>query len=219
LMEKRFDLVLFDIGGVIAEIDRDALVGAAAIAEVDPRPGLSFWRSAYDAGTDDDHPFHRAERGEIANSEFLSLAEAAVPGASFLLDPESPAHLMRFVSPSAGWSQFAEAARTEGIRIGALSNTMDGLAWVDVMRANPSMGLHVQGLFGDDILESHVLGQRKPNQAAFIAATDYFDVRPDRVLFIDDETGNCRGAEAVGIVAVHAEAPGAQQNARNLLFQ
>lgn len=218
-MEKRFDLVLFDMGGVIGEIDRDALVDAAAKAGVDPRPGLGFWRSAYDAGTDDDRPFHRAERGEIEISEFLSLAEAAAPGASFLLDPESPGHLMRFISPSAGWSQFAEAARTVGIRIGALTNTMDGLAGVDVMRVNPSMYSHVQGLFGDDILESHVLRQRKPNQAAFIAATDYFDVSADRVLFIDDETGNCRGAEAVGMVAVHAEATGAQQAARHLLFQ
>jgi FMN phosphatase YigB (HAD superfamily) len=185
-MEKRFDLVLFDMGGVIGEIDRNAFVDAAAKAGVDPRPALGFWRSAYDTGTDDDHPAHRAERGEIAISEFLSLAEAA---------------------------------RTEGIRIGALTNTMDGLAGVDVMRVNPNMYAHVQGVFGDDILESHVLRQRKPNQAAFIAATDYFDVSPDRVLFIDDEAGNCRGAEAVGMVAVHAEAPGAQQAARHLLFQ
>ncbi len=101
----------------------------------------------------------------------------------------------------------------------ALTNTMDGLAGVDVMRVNPSMYSHVQGLVGDDILESHVLRQRKPNQAAFIAAADYFDVSADRVLFIDDETGNCRGAEAVGMVAVHAEANGAQQAARHLLFQ
>jgi FMN phosphatase YigB (HAD superfamily) len=218
-MEKQFDLVLFDLGGVIGEIDRDAFVDAAAKAGVDPRPGLSFWRSAYDAGTDDDHPLHRAERGEIAMPEFHALAKTAAPGASFSCDPESPGHLMHFVSPSAGWTQFAEAARTDGIRIGALTNTMDGLALVEMMRLNPSMHTHIQGLFGDDILESHVLRTRKPNQAAFIAATNYFDARPDRVLFIDDEIGNCRGAEAVGMVAVHAEAPGAQQNARNLLFQ
>ena len=216
-MTEHFDLVLFDMGGVIGEIDRVAFVGAATNAGVDPRPALAFWRSGYEGGKDDDHPIHRAERGEIVLAEFLGLAESVAPGASFLFDPASPGYLMRFVTPSAGWADIAMASKRRGVRIGALTNTMDGLFEADVLRANPSMHSHGRSLFGDDILESHVLGTRKPSRAAFVAATEYFNVDPSRVLFIDDEAGNCEGAEAVGMTAVHSEGPEGQQLARRLL--
>jgi FMN phosphatase YigB (HAD superfamily) len=124
---------------------------------------------------------------------------------------------MRFVTPSLGWADIATAAKQSGFRIGALTNTMDGLAEADVLRVNPSMHSHARGLFGGDILESHTLGKRKPNRAAFIAATEYFNVDPSRVLFVDDEAGNCEGAEAVGMTAIHNEGPQSQQLARQLL--
>jgi FMN phosphatase YigB (HAD superfamily) len=195
--------VLFDLGGVITDIDRDAFVGAAMKAGVDPRPALSFWHNGYEDGTDEDHPMHRAERGEILLEEFLRLADEAAPGASFLFDPASPGYIVRFVTPSVVWADIAVEARHHGIRIGALTNTMDGLSETDALRVDPKMHAHVRGLFGDDILESHVLGARKPSRAAFTAATTYFNVEPARVLFIDDELGNCKGAEDLGITAVH----------------
>ena len=51
----------------------------------------------------------------------------------------------------------------------------------------------------------------------FVAACDYFDVQPTRVLFINDEPGNCRGAKAVGMTAGHASDIAAQQLARQRL--
>ena len=78
-MTKAFEFVLFDLGGVIGEFDRSAFVEAALAAGVDPRPALTFWRSGYEAGDDNDHPLHRAERGEISLKEFLALANAAAP--------------------------------------------------------------------------------------------------------------------------------------------
>ncbi len=85
-MTDRFDLVLFDMGGVIGDIDRVAFVGAATNAGVDPLSALAFWRSGYEGGKDEDHPMHRAERGEIVRAEFIRLAESIAPGASFLFD-------------------------------------------------------------------------------------------------------------------------------------
>lgn len=216
-MTERFDLVLFDMGGVIVDIDRAAFMSAAIEAGVDPRPALSFWRSGYEGGEDDDHPLHRAERGEILSPEFLQLAESAAPGSSYLFDPHGPGFLMRFVRPSVAWADVATAAKGAGLRIGALTNTIDGLAEVDVLRVNPGMHAHGSSLFGRDILESHLLRARKPGAAAFAAATSYFEVDPSRVLFIDDEAGNCEGARAFGMTAVHNDGPAAILLARQLL--
>jgi glucose-1-phosphatase len=214
---RRFDLVLFDLGGVIGDIDRDAFAGVAMKAGADPRPALTFWRNAYEDGTDEDHPIHRAERGEILLTEFLRLADGTAPGASFLFDPASPGYLMRFVTPSVIWADIAVEATQQGIRIGALTNTMDGLSEAEVLRVNPKMHSHARGLFGDDILESHVLGVRKPSRAAFTAATTYFKVDPAQVLFIDDEIGNCKGAEDLGMTAVHNHGTAGPALARELL--
>jgi FMN phosphatase YigB (HAD superfamily) len=216
-MEKRFDLVLFDMGGVVGDIDRAAFVSAATEAGVDPRPALAFWRAGYEGGADDDHPIHRAERGELTSTEFLQLAESTAPGASFLFDPHGPGFIMRFVRPSADWGEVATAAKGRGLRIGALTNTMDGLAEADVFRVNPAMHAHGTALFGRDILESHLLRARKPSAAAFGAAAAYFEVNPSRVLFIDDEPGNCEGARSFGMTAVHNDGPAALQSARQLL--
>jgi len=216
-MAGRFDLVLFDIGGVIGDIDRDGLVSAAMNAGLDPLGTVAFVRSAYDDGADEDHPLHRAERGEIVLAEFLRLAEEMAPGAGFLFDPDSPGYLLRFLTPSVVWAEIAVATRDRGIRIGALSNTMDFVSGADIARQNPALHSLTRGLFGDDILESHVLRARKPERAAFTAATSYFDVEPARVLFIDDEIENCKGAERVGMTALHNHGTTGPALARELL--
>ena len=90
-MTKVFDLVLFDLGGVIGEIDGSAFAAAALNAGVDPRPALTFWQNDYDAGGDDDHPLHRAERGEISLNEFLDLADSVAPARPFFSIRQAPA--------------------------------------------------------------------------------------------------------------------------------
>ena len=216
-MTERFDFLLFDIGGVIGDFDRVALASAAKDARIDPRPSLEFWRSGYDAGEDGDHPMHRAERGELSNAELLQFAETFAPGASVLFDRASPCHLIRFTIPSSGWADVGLGARKAGLRIGALTNTLDGFAEADVLALNPAMHAHVRGLFGEDVLESHVIKCRKPSRAAFTAALAHFGVEPSRVLFVDDEAGNCKGAEAVGMTAVYCVDASAQQVVRQLL--
>jgi FMN phosphatase YigB (HAD superfamily) len=101
-----------------------------------------------------------------------------------------------------------------------LTNTFDGFDMTMLEIHNPGVHAHIVGLFGDDILESHVLGMRKPTRAAFVAAADHFGVRLERILFIDDYATNCDGATAAGLTSIHSE-PGqeepAQQRVRQLL--
>ena len=91
-----------------------------------------------DGGVDEDHPMHRAERGEIELAEFIRLAEEAAPGAAFMWDPASPGCIMRFVTPSAVWAEIAVATRHRGIRIGMLTNTLNGVSEADIQILNPN---------------------------------------------------------------------------------
>lgn len=219
-MDRQFDLVLFDLGGVIGELDREAMLKVWKAARLDPGPALAFWRSGYQGDDGDSHPLHRAERGELSLEEFLALAEPVAPGVSHLVDPSRPTAMLRFVRPSESWAELALEIRKSGTRIGALSNAFPGLDSQAMMTHNPTVEKHVVGLFGEDRLESLRLGMRKPNSEVFLVAAQHFDVRPERILFIDDEASNCEGATRAGLTSVHC-VPGeeefAQQQTRHLL--
>jgi len=219
-MTASFDLVLFDLGGVIHEFDTQAMTRVWVDAGLDPGPGADFFRSAFEREDSDVHPIHRAERGELSLAELLPLAEPSAPGISHLLDASRPTALQRFIRPSTSWATLVRELGQHGVMKGALSNTFDGFDMKMLEVHNPGVHAHIVGLFGDDILESHVLGVRKPTRAAFVAAADYFGVRLERILFIDDYASNCAGATAAGLASIHS-GPGqeeaAQERVRELL--
>lgn len=54
---------------------------------------------------------------------------------------------------------------------------------------------------------SFELGVRKPDPAAFEAVADRLGIAPDRILFFDDTVENVAGARAAGLQAVHVRSP------------
>jgi putative hydrolase of the HAD superfamily len=219
-MVAAFDLVLFDLGGVIVEYDDEAIERVWRDAGLDYGPALALFRTAYEIEACDSHPIHRAERGELSLAEFLALAEPMAAGIGDLCDGSRPTALQRFIRPYPAWAVLAKEVGERGIVTGVLSNTFDGFDVESLMIHNPAMRDYVVGLFGDDILESHVLGERKPSRGAYLAAAEHFDVQLERILFIDDHAPNCQGATAAGITSIHCSQGQdelAQQQARRLL--
>ena len=51
----------------------------------------------------------------------------------------------------------------------------------------------------EKIFASHEIGARKPDAEAFQIVLDYLNIKPDKVVFIDDRIENVRGAESVGL--------------------
>jgi epoxide hydrolase-like predicted phosphatase len=193
--ESQFDAVLFDFGGVFMD---SPFAHAEATAT---RMGIPFDQltavvfGSYDR--DDDHPWHRLERGEVpleqARSEIIELSRAAgLPD----LDPlDVMATMGSSGEPRDFMTDLVRDIRAAGLKTGLVTNNVAEFAafWRKIVPLDE--------LF-DDVIDSSAVGVRKPNAAIFSLACERLDVDPGRTLFIDDYEGNITGAERAGLVAI-----------------
>lgn len=183
-MAGPIELIVFDLGGVLIDIDRDGaldwlLQRGYRVAELEDfvaRTGL------------DAH-----ERGELDADAFLARVNA------LLTRPANPAMLARwwtgFFAPQREMLALARALRG-AYRVCILSNT-GSLHWA---RAREQFALDE---VADAALTSFEAGVRKPDAAIYRLATQRFGARPDRTVFIDDDERNVIGARAAGWQGVH----------------
>jgi putative hydrolase of the HAD superfamily len=108
----------------------------------------------------------------------------------------------------------AEAVVAAGAPVAMLSNdltTFHGTDWVAGIVAFRELS---------PLLDATSLGARKPDPAAYAAATARLGVPPSDVIFADDLEDNIRGAEAAGLTAVLfniADPPGSVDRVRAVL--
>lgn len=186
------EALLFDLGGVLIELDWDAVFGHwAARSGFDPE--MIRARFAFDRA------YERHERGEIgAEQYFGSLRERLgidIPDADF----------------AAGWNRiFArEVAPTvellrevEGrIPIYGFSNT--NAAHQAVWTRDFAAALApIRKVFA-----SSDIGRRKPELEAFEHVARAIGVPREAILFFDDTPENVAGARSAGLQAVHVRSP------------
>lgn len=188
----RIDAVLFDFGGVFTESPFDAARSFAVSTGVDPSLMLETVFGPYDR--DDDHPWHRLERGEMtlmdARAEILALGEAR----GFEAD------LFRVLSalssssgPRSAFLERARALKARGIRSAIVTNNV--LEFRDAWRGM----IPVDELF-DAVIDSCEVGFRKPDPRIFHAALGALGgIEPGRALFLDDYEGNVVAARGLGL--------------------
>jgi glucose-1-phosphatase len=187
-LNRRVDALLFDLGGVVIQIDFGRMFARwARHAGIDPaaiRARFSF-----------DEAYCRHERGEIALGEYFASLRSSL-GLEL-----SDAQLLD------GWSQIyvgeipgvAEVLRSleERIPLYAFTNS------------NPTHMELCARTFGDTLASfrrvfiSSDLGVRKPEAAAFAKISDTIGVPVQGILFFDDTAENVEGARAAGLQAVH----------------
>jgi len=191
-----FDAVLFDFGGVFIE-SPFAVADLAAERLGVPLADLSaVMFGSYD--NDDDHPWHRLERGEItfddARREIGAAASAAGLGD---LDPFDVLASMAASThgPRGFVVDFVREVRGMGLKTAVVTNNVAEFAsfWRPI--------LPLDDLF-DDVVDSSAVGVRKPNPAIYELACDRLGVEASRSLFVDDYEGNVVGARVAGLVAV-----------------
>jgi putative hydrolase of the HAD superfamily len=179
-------VVLFDIGGVLAEwlglpVMRE-LTGAASDLDVAGRWLMSPW-------------VRRFEAGDCSEQEF---AEGVVAEWEFPFTPEE--FLEKFLSwlddPFDGAEQMVRETKAHAT-VGCLSNT-NSLAWREIISHWP-----LTPLFEYRFL-SFEMGAVKPDREIFGLVVERLPVPPDRVLFLDDNAINVEGALASGLRAEQA---------------
>lgn len=183
---QAIEVVLFDIGGVLAEwtglpVMRE-LTGAASDLDVAGRWLMSPW-------------VRRFESGNCSEQDF---AEGVIAEWRFPFTPEQ--FLEKFLSwlddPFAGAEQMVRETKAHA-SVGCLSNT-NSLAWREIISHWP-----LTALFEHRFL-SFELGAVKPDREIFGLVVEQLPVPPDRVLFLDDNAINVEGALASGFRAEQA---------------
>jgi putative hydrolase of the HAD superfamily len=185
--------VFFDFGGVILTSPFDAF------ASYEQRSGLppGFLRSV-NATDPDTNAWARLERSEIGIDEFVPLFEAEAFALGHPVDGRDVlACLAGEVRP-----EMVEAVRrcSERFTTGLLTNN-----FVSGNDAPPAMR-EVLDLF-DVIVESSVVGVRKPDRRFYEMACELAGVAPDEVVFLDDLGVNLKPARAMGMTTIKVEDP------------
>ncbi len=200
---RRFDAVLFDLGGVYTDSPFAAFDGIAAELGSTAEVVQEILFGEYDA--DGDHPWHRLERGEIS----LMDAREGIMAIGRAQDLEvDPIQLLSRIGSGKGTRdpliERTRALRAEGYKTALVTNN-----FVEVREAWRTL-LPVEELF-DAVVDSSEIGVRKPDAAIYHHALELLDVAAERSIFLDDYPGNVQAAERLGMggVVVGADVMGA----------
>ena len=184
--------LLFDLGGVLIDIDFDRALRAWAQHSALPFEAMKS-RFKFDAA------YERHERGEmVAADYFQHLADTLqLTDSAAEIERGWNAVFIREIEPTL----LAVQAARQRLPCCAFSNTnaTHMAAW---SRQFPRV---VQAF--DRVFVSHQMGLRKPEPAAFAHIAQAIGVAADATLFFDDLLENVQAAQAAGLQAVWVRGP------------
>ncbi len=192
--------VIFDLGGVVIDLDRDRAVKALeelGLEGADEMLGLYGQKE----------PFLGLETGETPAGEFFDIMRSRMkPGVT---DMEITAAFNQFlVDLPAKRLEMLRRMRMAGYRIFMLSNTNPVMfnSWID--RAFRQEGGSVNDYF-DGIVVSYQELTCKPDINIFKNLMRRYGLNPSETLMLDDSEKNCRAAAEAG---AHAFKIGKSEN-------
>lgn len=199
---------LFDFGGVILSSPFEAFAG------YERENGLpeGFIRRV-NATDSDTNAWARLERSQVGIEEFCARFEAEARTLGHEVDgAEILARLHGEVRPS-----MVEAVRrcAEQLKTGLLTNNFvlrptagrDGTGEAVVHDDRAAETGAIVGLF-DVVVESSVVGVRKPDPRFYEIACERLDITPAEAVFLDDLGVNLKPARAMGMTTIKVADPG-----------
>lgn len=184
------EAVVFDFGGVYTDSPFDAVRTRGLDLGIDPEQALLFVFGSYDRDTD--HPWHRAERGELALDEARLQIQEQARAQGIELEVYD---MLASLAGGAVRHEMVERTRRlrlDGYRTGMITNNVSEFR--DFWRPM----LPLDELF-DVVIDSCEVGMRKPDPRIFSLMCDQLGVAPGRAAFLDDYPGNVAAAEAAGL--------------------
>ncbi|MDF2457377.1 MAG: HAD-superfamily hydrolase, subfamily variant 3 [Cytophagaceae bacterium] len=187
---KGIDAIVFDLGGVIIDLDfQRSFDQFAALSRKSPK---EIREGIFESGL-----LHRYEKGHYSDLEFLSEIERIF---ELTCDPraieEAFLALLLNIPPAR-----IELIRnlSKDYRLFVLSNT-SGIHYkeVNAILRRDTGHEHLDHLF-EKVFLSFELGLLKPHQEIYTAVLDAAQLHPQRTLFLDDNADNLKGAAALGI--------------------
>ncbi len=191
LKEGKKHLFLFDLGGVIINLDWEkSFIKVSEILDLKRETLIQMIQ---------EHPaFLRLELGHVSQDQFfIELSEALNKEFDFG-ELYSAFNLMLLDIPPERVELISEL-RSQGHRVACLSNTnVMHMERFDQILASSSNFLGIHDLV-DDAFLSHELGLKKPDPNAFLEVMKRTQTKPADVLFFDDLEENVSAARELGI--------------------
>ncbi len=188
------ETVIFDLGGVIIDIDPEqSLREFSKISSLDvPNIQKSF---------EDLQVFERYESGQLTDEEFLALLRSAIQ-----LEAEDhvlikawnallgaiPAHKIEVIKKLTSSHQVLLLSNTNAIHYKEVENILYRQHGISTFK----------DLMQDTVL-SYMIKMRKPKAEIYTYVLDTYGLNAERTLFIDDGMLNVEGARSVGIRALY----------------
>jgi len=187
--------VVFDFGGVIISPITDHIARIAARHGVTLPQLFGVLLGPHDRSTED-HPWHRAERGELAVAEIMAHLGPWATAAGMTLDGDEIDVILQaeFHIRDAVVDAIA-ALHAAGYRTGLLTNSFKEF--------RPFLEERIDFEVFDVVVDSSEVGLRKPDPAIYELTTGRLGCTPAEVLYVDDFIGNIEGAQLAGWKAVH----------------
>lgn len=186
------EAVLFDLHGVLTSSPWASLASVGTGAGKTQEEVLAVMLGDY--AVDDDHPWHRLERGEIGIGEYLPAVLALAAEADVELDFNQLRGFNERIVVHDRVVDRVRRLRADGYRTGVVTNNVrEASGWRAL--------LPVDELF-DVVVDSCEVGVRKPNPAIFAIALERLGVAADATVFLDDAPGNVAGARRAGLHAI-----------------
>ncbi len=151
-----YDTVVFDFGGVFTASPFDAVATGSAVAGVEPELALQYVFGSYERDTD--HPWHRAERGELTLEEARQLILTDTRAAGHELDVFSLLASMGGAGIRDEMVERVRRLRADGVRTAMITNNV--VEFRDYWRAM----IPLDELF-EVVVDSSEVGMRKPDPA------------------------------------------------------
>lgn len=195
---REIDAVIYDFGGVFMASPFEAIRRVAADKGATFEESLLVVFGPYHEDTD--HPWHRAERGELA----LEAARAEIRdlGAERGLEIDL-FDMLQYLASDGGVREAmvscTRRVKASGRRTAVLTNNIaEGRPFWRPM-------LPLDELF-DAVVDSSEVGMRKPDPRIYLHTLELLGVAdPSRAVFLDDFDGNVAAAEALGMVGILVE--------------
>ncbi len=190
--------VIFDLGGVVLSSPIDAF------REYERREGLPHrFISEIIVNSGDHGAWSQLERGEITLEEFATAFEAECMAAGGEVRAGDMFEVLRG-SGSACPEMLTAIGKIKdaGLKTAALTNNWVADDGVGMQDRVPVLG----GLF-DTIIESSIVGLRKPDPAIYELVCAQLDVEPTAAIFLDDLGVNLKPARAMGMTTIKVADP------------
>ena len=194
-MRKDISNVVFDFGGVVAPADLSVVLGrfkALGFNNVEKYLNLVRQQGI----------FGDFETGLIDKEQFRSEVSEEV-GREVSMDECRQAYMGFFSGIPERNLELFRKLRTEGYRLSLLSNTNPFVMEWALSKAFDGHGHSLEDYL-DSFYLSYEMKVMKPDERIFRMMLEAENVKPSKVLFIDDGAKNVEAARAIGINAIQA---------------